>query len=267
MKQLNLYEIGKRFGELWAVREITLGVLPSRITGLVGPNGAGKTTLFHIITGDIKPNTGEVYFNSENITGLPPWKIARKGIGKLFQDLRVFSRLTALENVVVALQEREKEQAMWGIIHPFSIQKVKKKYEEEGMKWLEFVGLAEERKKLAQELSFGQQKLLSLARLMAGRFDILLLDEPTAGVHPKMIREIEELLRKMVEEGNKTVVIIEHNMSVILDIADWVYFILEGKIAFFGKPAHVLGAREVREAYLGLQRTRVEGNNGRSRNK
>ncbi|OQX50916.1 MAG: hypothetical protein B5M53_11620 [Candidatus Cloacimonas sp. 4484_209] len=252
MKKLKLYRVGKRFGDFWAVKDITLGILPSKITGFVGPNGAGKTTLFHLITGELKPDTGKIYLEDQDITGLPPWKIARKGIGKLFQDVRVFRSLKVIENVIVALQEKETENPLWGWTHPFSLEKIRKKYEEKAMYWLEFVGLEEHKDKYAEELSFGQQKLLSFARLMAVGFDILLLDEPTAGIHPKMIKKIENLLEKMVEEQKKTIAVIEHNISVILNIADWVYFLNEGKVAFFGRPDHVLGAKEVREMYVGI---------------
>lgn len=252
MRKLKLYKVGKRFGDLWAVKDITLGILPSKITGFVGPNGAGKTTLFHLITGALKPDTGKIFLEDEEITGLPPWIVAQKGIGKLFQDVRIFGSLTVLENVIVALQRKEVENPLWAWSHPFSLNNIRKKYEEQALYWLEFVGLEEERNKYAEELSFGQQKLLSFARLMAGGFDILLLDEPTAGIHPEMIKRIEGLLKRMVEEEKKTIAVIEHNLSVILNIADWVYFMNEGRIAFFGRPDHVLGAKEVKEVYIGI---------------
>ena len=252
MKDIKVYNITKRFGNFTALNNVTVSILPEKITAFIGPNGAGKTTLFHIITGELKPNTGKVYLGEENITGLPAWRVATKGIGRLFQDVRFFGSLTVLENVIIAIQNRKVESPIWSLSHPLSVKEVKKRYENEAMSWIEFVGLEKEKERLASELSFGQQKLLSFARLMAGGFDILLLDEPTAGIHPKMIKKIENLLEKIVSEHKKTVAIIEHNMSVILNIADWVYFMNEGQIAFFGRADHVLGAKEVREAYLGL---------------
>lgn len=252
MKRLTLQKVSKRFGDFWAVKDVTLRIMPSRITGFVGPNGAGKTTLFHLITGELKPTTGKILLENEDITGLPPWKISLKGIGKLFQDVRVFRGLTVLENIIIALQDNKVENPFWGIIHFPYIHKLRKEYEEKAMTYLEFVGLQDEKNKLAEELSFGQQKLLSIARLIAKDLDVLLLDEPTAGVHPTMIRKIEQLLRKLVDERKKTIAIIEHNMSVILSIADWVYFMNEGKIEFFGKADHILGAKEVKEAYIGI---------------
>ena len=252
--KIRLEKVGKKFGDLWAVKDVTISILPNRITGLVGPNGAGKTTLFHLIAGELKPDEGKIYLEhgtkKEDITGLPPWKIALKGIGRLFQEVRIFKKLTVLENVCVALQEKKTESPFRILTNPLLIKK-KKYYMEEAMKWLEFVGLEKEKDKYADELSFGQQKLLSIARLMAGGFKILLLDEPTAGLHPDMVKKIERLLRKIVEE-KKTLAIIEHNLSTILNITDWVYFMNEGKVAFFGKPEHVLGEKEVKEAYIGI---------------
>ncbi len=253
MKKLILNNVSKRFGELWAVKNVTMRILPFKITGLIGPNGAGKTTLFHLITGELKPDEGKIFLNGEEITGLPSWKVAKKGIGKLFQDVRIFKRLTVIENVIVALQESKFENPLKTWLNPFSLNKIRKNYEEKAMFWLEFVGLERERNKFAEELSFGQQKLLSFARLMAKGFDILLLDEPTAGIHPEMIKKIEKLLKKIVEEQKKTIVIIEHNINVILNITDWVYFMNEGRIEFFGRTDHVLGAREVREIILGFK--------------
>jgi ABC-type branched-subunit amino acid transport system ATPase component len=252
--RIRLEKVGKKFGDLWAVKDVTISILPNKITALVGPNGAGKTTLFHIIAGELKPDEGKIYLEDgekkEDITGLPPWKIAGKGIGRLFQEVRIFKKLTVLENVCVALQEKKEESPFRIILNPLLLKK-KKYHIEEAMGWLEFVGLEKEKDKYADELSFGQQKLLSIARLMAGGFNVLLLDEPTAGLHPEMVRKIEELLRKMVEE-KKTLSIIEHNLTTILKIADWVYFMNEGKVAFFGKPDHVLGEREVKETYIGI---------------
>lgn len=252
MKKIKLFNVSKRFGDLWAVKEVTLSILPSRITGFIGPNGAGKTTLFHLITGNLKPDSGKIFLEEEDITGLSPWKIAQKGIGRLFQDVRIFKNLSVLENVIVSLQERKFENPFWAWTNPFYTRKIKNIHAEEAMHWLEFVGLENEKNKYAFELSFGQQKLLSFARLMAGKYDVLLLDEPTAGVYPEMIKKIENLLRKIIEEEKKTVAIIEHNMSVILNLADWVYFMNEGKIAFFGRSDHVLFAKEVREIYVGI---------------
>jgi ABC-type branched-subunit amino acid transport system ATPase component len=252
MRSLKFINLSKKFGDIWAVKNITGSILPNRITGFIGPNGAGKTTLFHLLTGDLKPDSGKIFLDNEEITSLPPYRIAKKGVGKLFQDVRIFKKLTVLENVIVAEQEDKYENPLWAWKNFLSFSKIRKKYEENGLYWLEFVGLIEEKNKLAEELSFGQQKLLSFAKLMASNFDILLLDEPTAGLSPSMIKKIEELLQKIVYEKKKTIAIIEHNMSVVLNIANFVYFMNEGEIIFFGRTDHVLGEKEVREIYIGI---------------
>ena len=252
MKRLLLRNVGKEFSGFWAVRDVTAVVLPRRITAFVGPNGAGKTTLFHLITGELRPDTGNIYFGDEEITGFPPWKVARMGIGKQFQDVRIFENLTAIDNVVVSMIKPREETPLWALVNLSKHKNKIQEYREKALEHLRFVGLEDLKDHLAGELSFGQQKLLSFARLMAGNFDLLLMDEPTAGVAPKMIDKIISMLERLVEEKGKTIAIIEHNMSVVSRVADWVYFMHEGKIVFTGRTDHVLGHEEVRELYMGL---------------
>ncbi len=252
MKKLQIKKAGKKFGDFWAVKDVQISILAGKITGFIGPNGAGKTTLFNLITGELKPDEGKIYYGDKNITGRQPWEIARMGIGKLYQNIRIFDNLKVIDNVIVALQDYKIETPFWAWSNFYSIRKVRERNEKKAMEWLEFVGLEEEREKLAGELSFGQQKLLSFARLMAGGFEFLLLDEPTAGVHPQMIQKIIEILKRLVKKKGITIAVIEHNMSVILKIADWVYFMNEGRIAFSGRTDHVLEEKEVRETYIGI---------------
>jgi len=251
-KGLKVKNIKKQFNGIWVVNGITAIIHPGKITAFVGPNGAGKTTLFHIITGELKPDSGNVFLYEKDITGFPPWKIARMGVGKQFQDVRVFENLTVVENVVVALMKSQEESVFWTFKNFYRIRERFKNYTEKAMDLLKFVGLDEKRNSLARELSFGQQKLLSFARLMAGDFKILLMDEPTAGVAPSMIKKIVGLLDKLVEEKGKTIAIIEHNLNVVSDVAHWVYFLHEGKVVFTGRTDHVLGHDEVREIYMGF---------------
>jgi len=249
---LLVMDLEKRFGEIKAVNGIRAIFFPGKITGIVGPNGAGKTTLFNLITGELKPDKGRIFLNGEDITGLAPWRIARRGLSRLFQDVKIFKNMTVLENVLVSLQAPYQESPLFSILYPRKRKRIESSNIEEAEKWIEFVGLKEEKNKLGKELSFGQQKLLSIARLLAGGFTTFLLDEPTAGVHPFMIKKILELIGKMTYTKKYTIVIIEHNLSVLLDIADWLYFMHEGKIAYFGIPKHVLSAREVKEKYIGF---------------
>ena len=248
---LELKDVTKRFGGIVAIENASLAFSKGKITGLIGPNGAGKTTLFNIITGFLKPDEGSVYFNDSVINGFSPWLIARLGIGRLFQDIRVFNKLAVLENILLAKKQQPGEDPMFSLFKRKRVLGVEKENIKEARKWLEFVGLEEKENSLAENLSYGQQKLLAIARLLAGGFEALLLDEPAAGVNPQMIKSVLDVIRKLAQAG-KTVVVIEHNMNVIMEISDWVYFMDEGKVITFGLPREILGDSEVRKAYLGI---------------
>jgi ABC-type branched-subunit amino acid transport system ATPase component len=251
MDILALHNLTESFDGLKAVDSVTLEFAKGKITALVGPNGAGKTTLFNLINGLLKPDRGEIYFESNRIEGLPRWEIARLGIGRLFQDVRVFNKLSVLENVLLGRLFHPGEFPLNVLFSHGKVAKVEKENLEEARHWIEFVGLSGKENSPAEAISFGQQKLLAFARLLAGGHKLLLLDEPTAGVNPIMIRSLLDLIMKIVETG-RTIVFIEHNMTVVFDIADWVYFLDEGKIVSFGLPGDVLGDSEIRRAYLGI---------------
>ncbi|MBC8459445.1 MAG: ABC transporter ATP-binding protein [Deltaproteobacteria bacterium] len=248
---LELKDVTKSFGGLVAVDSASLAFSKGKITGLIGPNGAGKTTLFNLITGFLKPDVGTIHFNGYTINGLPPWQIAQFGIGRLFQDVRVFDKLTALENVLLARKEQPGENPLVSLFRRKSALNVEKKNMDEARKWIKFVELEEKEASLGENLSYGQQKLLAIARLLAGGFEALLLDEPTAGINPQMVKSVLNVIRRLAQAG-KTVVVIEHNMNVIMEISDWVYFMDEGKVVTFGLPREILGDPEVRKAYLGI---------------
>ena len=248
---LELKDVTKSFGGLKAIDGISLTFSKGKITGLIGPNGAGKTTLFNLLTGFMKPEVGTIYFNDYEIGGLSPWRIAKIGIGRLFQDIRVFDKLTALENILLARKEQPGENPLISLFRRSMAFKVEKENFKEARRWLDFVGIADKENSLAENLSYGQQKLLAIARLLAGGFELLLLDEPTAGINPQMMNSVLNVIKRLAEEG-KTVIVIEHNMTVIVDISDWVYFMNEGKVVSFGLPNEVLGDPEVRKAYLGI---------------
>lgn len=248
---LELKDVTKSFGGLVAVDRASLAFFKGKITGLIGPNGAGKTTLFNLITGFLKPDDGTIHFNGYTTNGLPPWHIAQLGIGRLFQDVRVFDKLTALENVLLARKEQPGENPLISLFRRKNAFNVEKRNLEEAKRWLKFVELEKKEETLAENLSYGQQKLLAIARLLAGGFEVLLLDEPTAGINPKMVKSVLGVIRRLAQEG-KTVVVIEHNMSVIMEISDWVYFMDEGKVVTFGLPKEILGDPEVRKAYIGI---------------
>lgn len=251
-KGLILKDISKRFGDFWALRQIRAAVPAGRITAFIGPNGAGKTTLFHVIAGTLRPDAGSVFFDGKEITGLPPFEVARLGIGRQFQDVRVFGGLNVLDNVAIAMIPTSEQWAWRAWFGRYQGKSAMRKAEVAALRWLEFVGLEDHRNRPARELSFGQQKLLSLARLFAKGSEFLLLDEPTAGLSHSMIDQITALIRRAVDENGLTVALVEHNMSVVADLAFWIHFLHEGRVAFSGKREHVLGNRKVREIYMGL---------------
>ncbi len=253
MVGLKIKNLSKTLLGMEIIRKVTATFLPGRITALVGPNGAGKTTIFNLICGYLTPDNGAVFYDDEDITGLQPYQVARKGIGRLFQDVRIFEGMTVLENVVTACMPYASESPLFPFMRPLRLSRLYKHARERSCYWLEFVGLYAKKDYPASELSFGQQKLLAIARLLSKGFRVMLLDEPASGLSPIATKKVMATLERIVsEDRDKTIVVVEHNMKVVTEMADWVYFMNEGQVAFFGRTDHVLGAREVREMYLGF---------------
>lgn len=251
MTVLELENVSKSFDGILAADQVSLGFDQGRITALIGPNGAGKTTVFNLISGLLHPDAGTIIYRNDNIAGLSPWNIAQLGIGRLFQDVRLFNQMTVLDNVLTAYKNQKGESALFSVIAPWYVGKEKRSNTIEALKLLEFIGLAEKAQELTENLSYGQQKLLAIARLLAAGSDVLLLDEPTAGVSVQMVATLLDVIRRLAKEG-KTAIVIEHNMNIVFEVADWVYFMDEGQVVSFGLPNEVLGDPEVRAAYIGL---------------
>jgi len=249
---LILENIEKHFGNMAILRGISASVLEGSITAFVGPNGAGKTTLFHSITGDLRMDSGTVLFRGQSIGGKPPWKIARLGLGKLFQDVRVFESLTVLENVLLALHDHSGRSAVVSLLRAPLHFHANGRQHAQAREWLETAGVEQPYDRPAGQLSFGNKKLLALARLMAGKFNLLLLDEPTAGLSPPMIHQLSELLRMLVRKRNVTVALIEHNFSFVSAVADTAYVLRSGMVHDQGPTDEVLGRDENREILIGL---------------
>ena len=195
---LRIDEVVKKFGEVAALDHCSFTIEAGTITGLIGPNGAGKTTLFNLITGVIQPDDGHIYLKGEEITGKKPYEIARRGVGRTYQIIRIFPKMTLLENLIVVGKGTERTTA------------------ERALELLRLVKLDEKREDYASDLSFGQQKLLSLAQVLMLDPRLILLDEPAAGINPTLQNELMGLIHLLNEEG-KTFIIVEHDMNVIMN--------------------------------------------------
>ena len=215
----------------------------------MGANGSGKSTLFNLITGFIKPHSGDIYFREKNITDYSPFKINRTGIGRTFQDLRLISKLTVRENVLLAMHGNPGDNWMKALLPPFFYSKEIKLLEEKADEMISEYFLQDVKNNLAGEISYGQQKLLNLACCVANGASLLLLDEPVAGINPEYRNKIDLLLKQLREKG-KTILLIEHNTDFIGDVADKIFFLHEGKISSFENIAALRTDRSVMEAYI-----------------
>jgi ABC-type branched-subunit amino acid transport system ATPase component len=248
---LKLKNLTKRFDGVIAVDNLNIGFYENQITALIGPNGAGKTTIFNLINGLYQPTEGEIYFKEKLLNNLKPHQIAKLGIARLYQDVRVFQKLTALENILVSFPDELGENFLDGIFKRKKVKEREKEQIEKAREYLDFVGLSGYEDYLAGDLSYGQQKLLAIARLMASNTELFLLDEPASGIHPKLIAKISQLILSLKEMG-KTIIFIEHNINVVLDIADWVFLLDEGRVVAFGLPDEILYDDLTRKVYLGV---------------
>jgi branched-chain amino acid transport system ATP-binding protein len=229
---LKVDQVAKRFGEVMALDHCSFDIEKGSITGLIGPNGAGKTTLFNLITGILQPDEGHIFFKGEEITGKKPYEIARMGIGRTYQIIRIFPKMTLLENLLVV--GREKGKAV-----------VEKAYE-----LLHRVKLYEKKDEDASDLSFGQQKLLSLAQVLMLDSELILLDEPAAGINPTLQNELMELIHQLNEEG-KTFVIVEHDMKVIMNHCQKAIALNYGQKIAEGSCSVILKDETLLEHYFG----------------
>jgi ABC-type branched-subunit amino acid transport system ATPase component len=241
--------LSKSFDGVRALAGVSLELPSSGIVAVIGPNGAGKTTLINVLTGFLRPEAGRAFLGEQELTRLPPHKVAGLGIARTFQDLRLISLVPALENVLLA-RPNQKGEELWRALLRVGVPAEEAKNREEALRWLRFVGLEEKANEAAWELSYGQQKLLTLACCLATGARILLLDEPVAGVHPDMILKILGLLRELKAMG-KLVVFIEHDIAAVRQVADLVVVMDDGKVIAQGVPSEVLERREIMEAYVG----------------
>jgi branched-chain amino acid transport system permease protein len=247
---LDLTGVSKRFGGIQAVRDLTFRLLPGRVTGLVGPNGAGKTTMFNLVTGFLPADSGSIRYRDQDITDWPPYRIARIGIARSFQDVRIFPRMSALDNVMVSAQHQSGERVMQAALGLRRVAREERLNRERSLGYLDFVGLGGKARVFAQSLSYSEQKLLALARMLATEADCLLLDEPMAGLDPGTRHRMNAMIRDLVPRG-KTVCLIEHNLDVVQEACDWLVFLDQGHVVAEGLPSEIVGDPKLAELYFG----------------
>lgn len=239
----------KRFGDVEVLAGVDACLRRGEITAFIGPNGAGKTTLFQAITGELRADAGRVIYQGQDVSAREPWELARLGVGKIFQDVRVFPSLSVRDNVIAALQRRPDRGLGVSLLRgDFSLKAASKKAEE----LLDKVGLEGRRDGPAAELSWGNQKLLAFARLLAGEFRFVLLDEPVAGVSPALGERLKALIRGLARTDGVTVALIEHDMAFVSALADTVIVLNQGKVFDQGPTAEVLHRPANLELCLGL---------------
>jgi branched-chain amino acid transport system ATP-binding protein len=248
---LQIENITQKFGGLVAVNSVFFEVNQGEIFGLIGPNGAGKTTMFNIITGLINPSQGNLIFKQENITALPPFQIAKKGIARTFQNLRLFGNLSVLENVIIAHHIHQKNNFFSEIFALPQARKNNQTIIKNAQFLLELVGLKDVAKQQANNLAYGDQRRLEIARALALKPQLLLLDEPAAGMNPNEKHLLSELIKNIRDQFNLTVLLIEHHIPLVMGLCDRIAVLDFGQLIALGEPEKVRNDPAVIEAYLG----------------
>lgn len=250
---LSVRDVRKHFGGIKAVDGISLDVAPDRITGLIGPNGAGKTTLFNVISGLYKPDAGEIYFNGERIDGLSLHETFQKGLCRTFQISRELKLMTVLENLMMVPPHQPGERLLNTWFQPRLVRSRESEIRDKALESLDRVGLLHLKDEYAGNLSGGQKRMLELARAMMANPDLILFDEPGAGVNPAERGELAEEIRRLVSEQGKTVFLIGHEMDLVMSICDPIIVMDRGKKLTEGSPDEVSSDPRVLEVYLGSE--------------
>lgn len=248
---LEAKELTQKFGGLTAVDNVSLHVGVDELVALIGPNGAGKTTLFNMLTGVNAPTEGDVYLAGEKITGKKAYAVAQMGISRTFQNIRLFSDMTVLENVLTALTNHYKESFVSSVLRLPGYYKTEAEMKEEAMKLLNDFGLASVSENRAGNLPYGAQRRVEIVRALATRPKVIFLDEPAAGMNPEETADLTRLIKKIQSEYHTAVLLIEHDMSLVMNIAERIYVLDHGHLLAEGTPKEIQDNPEVIKAYLG----------------
>jgi len=248
---LEAKELTQKFGGLTAVDNVSLHVGVDELVALIGPNGAGKTTLFNMLTGVNAPTEGDVYLAGEKITGKKAYAVAQMGISRTFQNIRLFSDMTVLENVLTALTNHYKESFVSSVLRLPIYYKTEAAMKEEAMKLLNDFGLASVAENRAGNLPYGAQRRVEIVRALATRPKVIFLDEPAAGMNPEETADLTRLIKKIQSEYHTAVLLIEHDMSLVMNIAERIYVLDHGHLLAEGTPKEIQDNPEVIKAYLG----------------
>ncbi|HEL1596779.1 TPA: ABC transporter ATP-binding protein [Streptococcus suis] len=251
MALLEVKDLTKNFGGLTAVGDVTMELHEGELVGLIGPNGAGKTTLFNLLTGVYEPSEGTISLAGTILNGKAPSKIASLGLGRTFQNIRLFKNMTVLENVLIGLGNHGKSEVFASFFRLPVFYKNEEALKTKAIELLKIFDLDGDADTLAKNLPYGQQRRLEIVRALATEPKILFLDEPAAGMNPQETAELTQLIRKIKEEFGITIILIEHDMSLVMEVTERIYVLEYGRLIAHGTPEEIRNNKRVIEAYLG----------------
>ena len=251
MTLLKASKLSKVFGGLKAVSNFDVEINEGELIGLIGPNGAGKTTAFNLLTGVYEPTTGTIDIDGQSLLGLKPFQITQRGVARTFQNIRLFSELSVLDNVKIAYHSHVKYGILESVLRVGRYHSEEEEIEQKAIRFLDVFNLSHKKDEIAKNLPYGEQRRLEIARALAAQPKLLLLDEPAAGMNPQETQQLMEMIRWIRKEFNLTILLIEHDMSLVMGVCERIYVLEYGSIIAHGTPLEIKNNPRVIEAYLG----------------